>query len=31
MEACWNWGKLYDILDGLPGIEEIILSHPCKT
>jgi len=31
MEACWNWGKLYDILDGLPGIEEIVLSHPYKT
>ncbi len=26
MEACWNWGKLYDILEGLPGIEEIVLS-----
>lgn len=31
MEACWNWGKLYDILEGLPGIEEIVLSHPYKT
>jgi len=31
MEACWNWGKLYDILDDLPGIEEIVLSNPYKT
>lgn len=31
MEACWNWGKLYDILEGLPEVEEVVLSHPYKT
>ena len=31
MEACWNWGKLHDILEDIPEIEEIVLSHPYKT
>src|SRR5690606_8222498 len=31
MEACWNWGKLYDMLDGMPGVDEIVLAHPYKT
>lgn len=31
VEACWNWGKLYDILEEIPGVEEIVLSHPYKT
>ena len=24
----WNWGKVYDTLE---GIEEIVLAHPLKT
>ncbi|MCC7518432.1 MAG: IS110 family transposase [Verrucomicrobiae bacterium] len=31
IEACWNWGYLYDVLEGLEGIEEIVLAHPYKT
>jgi hypothetical protein len=31
VEACWNWGKLHDILEELPEVEEIVLSHPYKT
>ena len=23
IEACWNWGKVYDTLEGIEGIEEI--------
>lgn len=31
VEACWNWGKLHDILEEMPEVEEIVLSHPYKT
>ena len=31
LEACWNWGYLFDILEGISGIEEIVLAHPYKT
>jgi len=27
----WNWGKIYDTLEGIQGIEEIVLAHPLKT
>lgn len=31
IEACWNWGKVYDTLEEIEGIEEIVLAHPLKT
>jgi transposase len=31
IEACWNWGPLYDLLEGLEGVEEVVLSHPAKN
>lgn len=31
LEACWNWGYLYDLLEGMEGIEELVLAHPYKT
>jgi transposase len=31
MEACWNWGCLYDLLGETPGVEEVVLAHPYKT
>ena len=31
MEACWNWGWLYDLLGELEGVEEVILANPAKT
>lgn len=31
MEACWNWGYLYDLIEGMDGIEEVVLAHPYKT
>ena len=31
IEACWNWGKVYDTLEGIEGIQEIVLAHPLKT
>lgn len=31
VEACWNWGTLYDTLEGMEGVEEVVLSHPYKT
>jgi transposase len=30
-EACWNWGKLYDMLEEMEGVREITLAHPFKT
>ena len=31
IEACWNWGYLYDLLEGIGGIEEVVLAHPYKV
>jgi len=31
LEACWNWGPLYDLLEQTPGVAEVILSHPAKN
>lgn len=31
IEACWNWGVLYDLLETLEGIDEVILSNPAKN
>src|SRR5436190_7592264 len=31
MEACWNWGWLYDLLAKIDGIDEVMLAHPYKT
>ena len=31
LEACWNWGTLYDLLEETPGVEKVVLSHPAKN
>jgi len=31
MEACWNWGWLYDLLGEIPEVKEVTLAHPYKT
>lgn len=31
MEACWNWGWLYDELGEIAGVESVVLAHPFKT
>jgi transposase len=31
MEACWNWGWLYDLLGKIDGIDQVVLAHPYKT
>jgi transposase len=31
LEACWNWGWLYDLLGELRGVAGVVLSHPGKT
>ena len=31
MEACWNWGWLYDELGEISGVETVVLAHPFKT
>jgi transposase len=31
LEACWNWGRIYDLLKEIGGIEEVVLAHPLKT
>jgi transposase len=31
MEACWNWGYLYDLLAEVPQVTEVVLAHPYKT
>jgi transposase len=31
IEACWNWGKIHDLLETLPGVAEVQLANPLKT
>jgi transposase len=31
IEACWNWGLVYDTLEELPQVLEVVLAHPFKT
>lgn len=31
IEACWNWGKVFDALEGLPAVAEEVVAHPLKT
>jgi len=31
MEACWNWGWLYDLLGQIDEVGEVVLAHPYKT
>ena len=31
LEACWNWGWLYDQLQNQPNVTEVVLAHPYKT
>jgi len=31
VEACWNWGWLYDVLEQIEEVEEVVLAHPYKT
>jgi transposase len=31
LEACWNWGKVHDIVEDIAGVEEVVLAHPYKT
>lgn len=31
IEACWNWGALYDLLEGIEGVNKVVLSHPAKN
>ncbi|HEY5894204.1 MAG TPA: transposase [Chthoniobacterales bacterium] len=30
IEACWNWGKVYDTPQAIPAVEEVVLAHPLK-
>lgn len=31
IEACWNWGTLYDLLEETEGVSKVVLSHPAKN
>jgi len=31
MEACWNWGLLYDLLGETEGVAQVVLANPCKA
>ena len=28
LEACWNWGRIYDLLSEIEQVEEVVLAHP---
>jgi transposase len=31
LEACWNWGTVYDQLEALEAVSEVMVSHPAKN
>jgi transposase len=31
VEACWNWGRIYDLVSQIKGVEEVVLAHTLKT
>ncbi len=31
IEACWNWQKLYELLEGMEQVEAILVANPYKT
>jgi transposase len=31
VEACWNWGRIHDLLQEIDNVEEVVLAHPLKT
>ena len=31
VEACWNWGWLYDELGEIEAVDSVVLAHPFKT
>ena len=31
IEACWNWATLYDLLEPIEGVSQVVLSHPAKN
>ena len=31
IEACWNWGTLYDLLEETPNVAKVVLSNPAKN
>jgi transposase len=31
VEACWNWGRIHDVLEEIEQVEEVVLAHPLKT
>lgn len=31
LEACWNWGWLYDELGEIEAVADVVLAHPFKT
>lgn len=31
MEACWNWGSLYDLLGETECVAQVVLANPCEA
>jgi hypothetical protein len=31
IEACWNWQRIYELLEEIKEVEEIVVSNPWKT
>jgi transposase len=31
IEACWNWGKIFEVLEALPQVSEVVVGNPLKT
>lgn len=31
IEACWNWGRIHDMLEEIELVDEVVLAHPLKT
>lgn len=31
LEACWNWGRIHDLLQEIDAVDEVVLANPLKT
>jgi transposase len=31
IEACWNWGALFDLLEDTAGVSRVVLSNPARN
>ena len=31
IEACWNWGAVFEVLEDLPEVSAVVVANPLKA